>query len=173
MGHWLNVGCGTHRAPDPWINLDVHADDDHRPDLVIDPADPFAAFDARSAERVYLGHVLEHVRWPLVGDLLACVRAVLAPGGLVLATGPDVYRTVTRWRDGAEPWDLVVSVLEHADEADPGWPEAVHHWNCHETRLVGALTAAGFLDVAPSVAFDGWPVVAWSEWQCAAGGVNP
>lgn len=163
---WLNVGCGTHRAPEPWVNVDCADNDQVHPDVVVASGQRLP-FDDASAERVYLGHVLEHVAWPAVPAFLAEVRRVL--DGEVLVTGPDVYRTVHRWSDGLEPWDLVASVMEHAAPAgaDNGWPEALHHWNCHEARVVDLLERAGFADVAPTTDLSGWPVVQWSDWQCA------
>lgn len=167
----LNVGCGEHYA-EGWTNVEVS--DHHRSDLIA--RTPLPIPDA-SVEAVYLGHVLEHVPWPDVDPFLTDIRRVLQPGGMVCAVGPDVYRTIGAYRAGIEPWDLVVAVLEHADEDTPEWPGCQHHWCCHETRLVGALRTAGFTNVeavAVTVeALAGWPTVAHSSWQCAARGVAP
>lgn len=162
---YLNIGCGTHRAPSPWLNVDVHHDELHRPDLLTDPTEPFP-FDDGSAERIYLGHVLEHVKLDDLPYFLHEARRTLADDGELLAVGPDVYRTLRLWREGSEPWEMVCSVMEHA--AYPGttdWPQALHQWNCHEERVVEMLSYAGFeptqLDSPP----EGWPVVQWSAWQ--------
>lgn len=167
----LNVGVGTHYA-EGWVNVDAMRNDWTHPDvLCLDLPFRGGAFD-----RIYLGHVLEHVPWPAVPAFLAGVIRVLAPDGEILATGPDARRTMRLWKQGALPDDLMWSVLEHADEASDDWPEAVHHWNCHEERMTTALQRAG-LDAAPfepytsnpnlAPGFDGWPVVNWSGWQCA------
>jgi hypothetical protein len=169
----LNLGCGRHRAPEPWVNLDVHSDEHHCPDVVVDPEDPFGGFGVANVDRIYLGHVLEHVRWTDVPELLDGALTALKPGGMLLATGPDVYRTIKLWREGAVPWDLVESVLEHADQASTEWPQAVHWWNCSEERLVTALIAAGFGIQETGVPPGGWPVVGWSGWQCAALAFRP
>lgn len=173
-GLWLNLGCGTHHAAAPWLNTDTVANDNTHPDLVVTPADPVPFPDA-SADRVYLGHVLEHIEHARVPGFLADVHRVLRPGAELLVTGPDVYRTITRWRDGAEPWVLVCSVLEHA--ALPGstdWPEALHQWNCHEARVLEFLADAGFVDLVPMVEPPtGWPVVNWSAWQCCVHARRP
>jgi hypothetical protein len=72
------------------------------------------------------------------------------------------------------------AVIEHARiraDLDGDWPEARHHWNCTEARMVMALDAAGFTDVravqVPGIELDaligeGWPVVGPAGWQCAA-----
>ena len=168
----LNLGCGNHYAPPPWVNADVT--DQVRCDVIVDRADPFATFPDESCERVYLGHVLEHVPWPEVAGLLGEVARVLVPGGEVMVVGPDIYRTIDRYRQGLEPWDIVDAVLDHADRDSADWPGCHHQWSCHEARVVTALTGAGFLDV---VAFPvrpehtvGWPTTAHSEWQCGARG---
>lgn len=166
---WLNVGCGSHRAPSPWWNVDTVRNGNTKPDQIVAPGTALP-FPDGSCERIYLGHVLEHVAWPDVPRFLTDVRRLL--DGHLLVTGPDVYRTLEEWRAGRLGWDLVTSVLEHAahPERDNGWPEALHHWNCTEGRVVEALHLAGFTDVEPVSIFGldgGWPVVGPSAWQMA------
>ena len=50
-----------------------------------------------------------------------------------------------------------------------------HCWNCYEDRVVRLLSDAGF-DNVEAVAIDpealaGWPVVAFTQHQCAVKGV--
>lgn len=163
----LNVGCGTHYA-EGWVNVDAMRNDWTHPDILcLDLPFRDGAFD-----RIYLGHVMEHVPWPHVPAFLDGVIRVLAPEGEILATGPDARRTMQLWKLGQLPDDLMWSVLEHADEASDDWPEAVHHWNCHEERMENVLADAGLAVLAHPVAeiydgWEGWPVVNWSGWQCA------
>lgn len=166
----LNLGPGEHYA-DGWVNLD--ASGAVRCDQIVDGAAPFAGFADGCAQAVYLGHVLEHVWWPDVVPLLGEVRRVLRPGGTVLVTGPDMVRLIHRFAEGLEPWWLVEQAMEHADRTDPAWPEASHKWDCHEGRVIDALVAAGFVDVAATLEFDGWPVTNWSDWQCAVRASTP
>lgn len=167
----LNVGCGTHYA-DGWVNTDAVESTDTHPDVRATGHD--FPFTTGTFEQVYLGHVLEHVPWPDVEAFLTEVRRVLQPGGRVLATGPDVFRMLHEWDAGRESWELCIDTLEHQDRQSDYWPEAVHKWNCHETRLAAVLTAAGFIDVAPAgEPFDTWPVVDWSAWQCAVQATAP
>lgn len=174
----LNLGPGTHYAHG-WDNLDVAAAAAAgiRCDTIVDGAAPFAGFATGSAAQVNLSHVLEHVPWPKVHELLTDVYRVLAPGGRVLAVGPDVFRSLEQWKAGTGqmPWDLLTVILEHADQNDGEWLESVHWWNCHSERLLGALRRAGFADVyePPYAEFADWPIQNWSGWQCAAFGTKP
>lgn len=190
MSVWVNVGCGPWRAPDPWINLDVHADDRIRPDVIVDnPARPCAGFARGSVERIYLGHVLEHVPVDELPAFLADLRRALTPGGKVGVVGPDILRAIVRWHDGLEPWDLVMATLEGpdyypadhgfqiADRPELSWREARHWWNCTEARVVTVLADAGFVDVVAhpldAASLDEWPLVARDRWQCAVTATNP
>lgn len=168
----LNVGCGPHRAASPWWNVDVVRDGATQPDQIVPRGQPLP-FPDGSCEKVYLGHLLEHVPWPQVPAFLADVRRLLTPAGEVLAVGPDVYRTIRGWHEGRETWELVESVLEHsAPQDDLGqWAEARHWWNCEEARLTAALAAA-FGEARPVALddplLDSWPLVGRAPWQCAA-----
>lgn len=168
----VNVGCGPHRAPAPWWNLDLVDNDVVHPDQVVEP-DDWLPFPVHSLERIYLGHILEHVPWSDVPGFLGAVRAGLTGGGEVCIVGPDVNRTLASWHFDVVPWSLVERVLEHAEpQPDLGdWPGARHEWNCTEQRVADALTAAGFVDVRPTpidpYALEGWPVVSFDTWQCA------
>lgn len=183
---WLNVGCGPFRAPEPWVNLDVHVSDSIRPDVVVeDPDRPLAGWGDGTVDRVYLGHVLEHIAWPDVPEFLADIRRALHPDGEVCAVGPDVFRAIRRWRDGLDPegWQLIESILEGPWDRDydtdgyglierlPAWPQARHQWNSYEKRVVVAFHLAGFSHaegrpIDPD-ALGGWPLVAYTQWQCA------
>lgn len=174
-GLWLNYGSGPWPAPAPWLNADVVENDEIKPDLIIDPDLPLP-FESGSVERVYLGHVLEHIPWDQIPAKLADIRRVLADDGEVLVVGPDVYRTIERYKTGDEPWNIVVAVLEDAVHFQPvegDWPGARHAFNAHEARIVGALTAAGFSNVRAldldetNPEFADFPVTSFARWQCA------
>lgn len=173
---WLNVGCGTHRAPDPWWNIDtirlvgghIPAAERIDPDEIVDPGKPLP-YDDGSCERVFLSHVLEHIPWEGVPDFLRDVRRVAS--GKIMLVGPDTYRTIEAYRAGTEPWHIVEAVLEHKAYPDDmaEWPGALHHWNCHEARVLEVLARTGW-DATPidDAELDGWPVVGWNRrWQFA------
>lgn len=181
---WLNVGCGPHRAPAPWINLDVHRGGTVDPDVIVaDNMRPCADWADGTVDRIYLGHVLEHVPMDELGPFLADLQRALRPGGEIAVVGPDVLRTIERWHAGQEPWELVVSTLEGpdyypadgghqiADNPAAGWRYARHWWNCTEARVVRILVNTGFVDVtARTLTADHlaeWPVVGYAPWQMA------
>jgi len=184
---WVNVGCGPHRAPKPWINLDCHQGDNVQPDVLVDAERPLASFT--DIDRVYLGHVLEHVPWPEVPGFLGDIERALAPAGELCIVGPDVLRIIRRWHEGLDPegWPLVESCLENpwgrcyeeegygvteGIEPDNQWKYARHWWNCYEGRVVYALAKhTSLVDVTPQPIdqkhLGRWPLVAYTQWQCA------
>jgi SAM-dependent methyltransferase len=174
-GQRINIGCGPWYAED-WVNLDVVKDPTYGivPDIVMDRFDELP-FDDRSVTAVYMGHVLEHVRWDdRLQPYLAEVRRVLTPGGRVCVVGPDVRKGVKQWKRGDMPWDMLVDALFENEAGSPGmgmWEGHRHQWNCSEGRVIFALEAAGFMNVhgvaLGSRELDFWPIVSRVDWQCA------
>jgi|JI9StandDraft_1071089.scaffolds.fasta_scaffold70458_2 predicted SAM-dependent methyltransferase len=163
----LNVGCGEFSRPG-WLNTDFDPSYAHpgHDFLQTTPEEPFP-FPDDTFERVYCGHVIEHVPYADVPYFLANVRRILRPGGELCVVGPDTFKTLHEWHAGREPWDLVTRVLEshHVLTSDDR-----HHWNCEEGRMVGLLQRAGFttevFDMStPQSQLSTWPVVAYTAWQ--------
>ena len=183
----LNAGCGTHYAKG-WVNTDVWASDTTKPDVVVAPGEPYP-FEENYFDGVFLGHVLEHIPWPEVPAFLEDISRVVKPGAPILVVGPDVYKTIQRWKDGQEPWWMVESVLEHQDRnwqperEGEWWDGAHHHWNCHEARVEKLLNGIGFTNITnvyddipndangkswhDAVTDITWPVVGKYYWQLA------
>lgn len=165
----LNVGCGPHYA-DGWHNVDaISGEYDTHPDQVVAIGEPLP-FPDQSCERIYLGHLLEHIGWERLAAFLADCRRLLPPEGELLAIGPDLYRATQMWHEGAVGWDLVTDIMEHAGYADGRYEPLRHHWNCHEERVVWLLTECGFSAKAlpmDSPELEGWPYVSRASWQCA------
>ncbi len=186
----LNVGCGPHYAAG-WVNTDVVETDLIRPDQVVQAGDPFP-FDKGTFERIYLGHVLEHVPWERLPVFLDEVRRVLKPGGWLMVVGPDTLRTLELYRTGGADIEQLMPVIEgpgawlHGQGYEPlRWGSDRHHWNCYEQRVVDVLTDAGFDEVTPygidgagrlpesEIRAAGWPLVDGSPRQFAVHGRNP
>jgi len=196
-GKFLNVGCGTHYV-EGWVNVDVWEDDSTKPDVVVANNEPYP-FESNYFDAVYLGHVLEHIKWDSLPQFMDEIVRISKPGANVLAVGPDVYKTIKRWKAGNEPWDMVTSVLEHQDitaynfirnkdSSDDWWEGALHMWNCHEERVREILSQhledvqiyssliekdlpGNRLDWYDSATSIRWPIVGYWYWQCAVMGV--
>ena len=147
----LNAGCGTHYAKG-WVNCDVWQSETTKPDVLVEPNQPYP-FPDNHFDAIYLGHVIEHIDWRLVPDFLLDMRRVAKPGAPVLVVGPDVLKTIQRWREDREPWEMVLSTMEHQEHNfQPGresefWDGATHHWNCHHQRVWDILNELGFTDL--------------------------
>lgn len=142
----LNVGCAEFRK-DGWTNIDI-ADDGgigglgRKPDLIASGLD--LPFDDKTVERVFLGHVLEHVELPDAKVMVAEACRVLQAGGLCLIVGPDVVREAenvyhgTRAKMG-ERWTSSTDGFhpEHMARAD--WEAWTFFWGAHGTAGRGAL----------------------------------
>jgi len=187
MENLLNAGCGTHYAKG-WVNCDVWSSDQTKPDVVVEAGQPYP-FPDNHFDAIYLGHVIEHIDWHDVAPFLLDMRRIAKPGAPILIVGPDVYKTIQRWREDKEPWEMVISTMEHQEhnyqpEADTAfWDGATHHWNCHHQRVWDLLTGLNFTDLQDyyekipnntsmrtwkdDASGITWPVVAKWFWQFA------
>ncbi len=171
----LNLGCGPFRA-EGWVNTDVVRTAVINPDVVTPLGLPLPFPDGHF-DRVYAGHVLEHVPWDRVPALLAEVRRVTRAGGKVCVVGPDSVRVLNAWKNGEATWEQVTDIIEDSahhqyTSPDDEWDAARHHWNAHAARVVSALTVAEFREVEEvphePERMAGWPVVDFSNRnQCA------
>jgi predicted SAM-dependent methyltransferase len=152
----LNIGCGQHYA-DGWTNTDLHEAGPF-PDVVCSILS--LPFPDGSVERVYCGHVLEHVTVDDLLPALAEVRRVLANDGKLMIVGPDVNLTALH-----EP------VLLEAVAAGGGrWPGDEHRWIPTGELTLGYLEASGLFDARllfVADVSDEWPIVAREPWQFA------
>ena len=152
MKNLLNAGCGTHYAKG-WVNTDVWDDGSTtKPDIKVEPGKPYP-FEDNHFDAVFLGHVIEHIAWPEVPNFLLEMKRIAKPGAKFLVCGPDVFKTIKRWANGNEPWEMVLSTMEHQDiNTQPEieslwWDGASHHWNCHHDRVVKLLESVGFSEI--------------------------
>jgi predicted SAM-dependent methyltransferase len=174
-GLWLNLGCGDqpeHRAPAPWINVDGHAP--FLPDVVA-TLDRLP-WDENAADRIYLGHVLEHIPYAWSADhewdgwdhplerALAEVRRVLSPDGELVVVGPCIERAI---QTGQPEWLLRIIAAPVVDDQPPGLN---HAWT--PTTLLHRLALdAVFANVVEvpvtSITKPEWPNPSTAPWQCA------
>jgi hypothetical protein len=149
----VNVGCGEFPAAG-WLNLDLtHEAADRRWDIR-DGLPP----DVGPVERIYLGHVLEHLAYDEIVPMLRLMPA----GALVGVVGPDCDRAEAM---GMPPDEL--ALLEHGGGR---WSGDVHQWRSTAPLTVGLLWRAGWR-VMP-VGFEvleaeGFPLTSKIGWQFA------
>ena len=183
MAYLLNAGCGTHYA-EGWVNTDVWASETTKPDVKVEQTGPYP-FSDNTFDAVFLGHVLEHMDWSLVPNFLNDMSRIAKPDAPILIVGPDVYKTIERWKNGEEPWFMVESVLEHQDinwqpdRQHEWWNGAAHYWNCHEKRVASLLETMMFSNIQclsdsvpsgdhwedPEVPSLVWPIIQKAPWQ--------
>jgi hypothetical protein len=93
----LTVGSGPHYA-EGWINLDLNTHPDWdpanggkgQPDIIASIFD--MPFDDGEIDRVYLGHILEHLKYDKVPEALLEVKRVIKSGGEIMVVGPCIEK---------------------------------------------------------------------------------
>jgi hypothetical protein len=160
----LNVGCGNHYAPD-WVNLDLAETEDVHPDVIGDITGR-TGFNDNSAERIYLGHVLEHLAVDDVAAALAECGRLLQPDGSMMVVGPDcdlADAMLVAGSIGTVEHELVVTGAGR-------WAGDVHQWRSTGPVTTAQLRIAGFV-AEPMSVYDvddsTWPLTSQIGWQFA------
>lgn len=159
----LNIGSGDHYQ-DGWVNIDLSPT--VRADLYLDVAEGLPYQDGE-VEKIYAGHVLEHLTFGQIAVFLADVRRVLVAGGQLMVVGPDVDRCRATGN---------VELIERAVHGEHRWPGDEHLWECTEAQVEKLMGDAGMVTVPMSPGYArtfGWPLVGIDGWQCAVLGTNP
>lgn len=134
----LNLGCGEpwSHAPAPWVNVDVRPEAE--PDLLADiTALPCAE---TSIERIYAGHVLEHLAYLDVLPALKHWFTLLVPGGDMLLVGPDADKTRRLVAAGVITAERAASNDGASDDPNP----ATHSWFTSARQVLPLAWEAGF-----------------------------
>lgn len=155
---YLNLGCGMHK-PDGWHNVDIWAA--CAPDMVADAVT--LGLPAGSVGRIYLGHLLEHIDYGKVDDLVYNVWRMLEPGGYVCAVTIDADR-VDRMADPLL-WELVNKGTDEERSDRHGQ----RRWSCTGRELVNVMSN-WFGNTQPidlGRVRPAFPLVSDVHWQCA------
>jgi predicted SAM-dependent methyltransferase len=145
-GPKLHLGCGTNIVPG-WINLDANPPHGaHGWDAAQD-----LPFETGSASLIYAEHLIGHLAPPGIMRLLRDCYRVLAPGGILRLSTPDLQTLIDAYVEG-----------RRSDWRDVGWVpatlcdllnEGMRSWGNQyvfdRPRLVDCLHQAGFGQVAP------------------------
>lgn len=153
----LNVGCGEFRA-EGYVNIDTNDTGGPQPDIKASVLD--LPFTAGSFDKVYAGHVLEHLELADIPKALDEVKRVLASDGTFVVVGPDLDRAYKDFPG------MVDSIL-HGDHR---WEGDEHTWESTETATVKLLEDSGWITrTVPieSSELNEWPVTSRIGWQFA------
>jgi predicted SAM-dependent methyltransferase len=142
----LNWGCGSHVASG-WINSDIK--DGAGIDLVADIREGLPLAD-ESMDCVVSVHALPEFAYPEIGVVLAELRRVLVPGGVLRLVLPDLLKGIEAFQRGDPDYFLV----DPAEVSSPGGRFVVHMlWYGYSRTLFTVdfveelLAKAGFVDV--------------------------
>ncbi len=161
----VNLGCGEF-APEGWVNIDLGANEWVHPTVIADVSKPLP-FKRGSIDRLYAGHVLEHL--DKTDALVALIdwKAYLSPQGTLLVVGPDVHLAYEMMlRKEIEP-DEFTDIRFGARR----WPGDEHRWKSTEQETVVLLQIAGWAsqhaDIWPLFTSGEWPIASGTGWQFA------
>lgn len=156
----INVGCGEFRA-DGWVNVDMtNEDGGPQPDIVASALDlPFAD---GTVDRLYAGHVLEHLTPEDVVLALKEFQRVIGTDGKAMIVLPDLDVAEAKYDA-----DLIDAIRYGGDR----WAGDKHLWESRPSNFAPMLVEAGLPDatlvsIASLVGTD-WPVTAYVDWQYA------
>lgn len=155
----LNLGCGGHYSAEPWVNVDVYHGPGCYPDVRADVTKRLPFADG-SAEAVYCGHLLEHIKPEDMSAALAEIRRVLHRRGRLLIVGPDIGKAAAN----PEWHPLLLPIIEGGSR----WPGDEHQWTPTAALTLGfvqpVFPRAEEVDLAT---LTGWPIVDYASWQFA------
>jgi predicted SAM-dependent methyltransferase len=146
----LHLGSGA-RLLDGWANLDING----RGTLVWDLRKPLP-LETGKVRFVYTEHFIEHIKRDDAVRLFSHARRVMAPGGIVRVSTPDLGKLIEDYRAGR------LVRMDHG-----GWfpetpcrmvNEAMHMWG-----HVFVYDQAELVDVLQECGFEGVRRVKWGE----------
>lgn len=125
----LNLGCG-HTPLCGYVNIDAYASE-------ADVHGDIRLLEYHDVDEVLMSHVLEHISWREVPDLLKHVHGWMRPKGLLTVEVPDMGR-------------ILPDAMRNPDWIRYVWGSQEHEGECHRTgftvhTLTKVLHDAGFV----------------------------
>lgn len=156
----LNVGSGQHYA-EGWLNVDaIPTDKGKQPDMLLHIQDFVSVFFEQAFTKVYVGHVLEHIRWP---DLTEVILNLGYVGQKIMVVGPCLEKAIA----SNQPPELIDGIRASEEIDYHPWS---HKWTPTEERTAEAIREAGYephiIPVA-EVRRPEWPNPSTAGWQTA------
>lgn len=156
----INVGSGQHYAKG-WLNVDViPTDKGQQPDLLIDILDFPFVFAEHEFKKAYVGHVLEHIAWDDLPQVIGCLAYVAKT---VMVVGPCIHLAEVT----GQPQELIDGIRAPEDPDDHPWG---HKWTPTEGLTAAAIREAGYEPhIVPvgNVKRPEWPNPSTAAWQTA------
>ena len=136
----LHIGCGEIAAPG-FVNIDAR----RYPHVHLVTKDLFRlhAVPDGQASLVYMCHVLEHVPYAQLDQVLREMRRVLAPGGKLRLSVPDFELVLSIYEQSARNPDAIVGPLMGGQD----YAFNFHYNVFSEANLMPALRRTGFAEV--------------------------
>lgn len=158
--NWLHIGSGPWYA-EGWMNVDVVS-----PGPGFRDPDVFASifdlpFEDGRFDKIYMGHILEHIPLDQIDAALAELKRVAAPGCAVCVVGPCMDLATAQ----GEPQWLLDAIQAHDD------PPGGHAWTATSALTQTALESGGLtVQEVPvsTIKPPTWCNPNWvALWQCA------
>lgn len=160
----LNIGCGEYHA-DGWLNIDLHDKDMRHPDIEMDCTKELPG-EIGTVDRIYAGHVLEHIAFEDVPAALNLWWEYARPGCELFVVGPDCDRGDEWVRRGKLTSAEGLKITKHYSDT----PGRSHLWNASESNTLALLNDSLWSHprAMPIVSVPNtWPVTSRIGWQFA------
>ncbi len=139
----LHLGCGD-IALKGWINLDI---DSPVADVLHDLTKPLP-FDDGSVRYIFAEHMIEHIEYAEAENLLSECRRVLAPGGVVRMTTPDLAWLATTYLSSiTNLWGDLWQPRSPCALLNEGMRSWGHRYLYDRAELRALFLSCGFKDV--------------------------
>lgn len=162
----INVGCGEFPTPG-WLNLDLTH---HAADRTWDVTDGLPPEIDEPIDRIYAGHVFEHIEKDSVGPVLELWREhpMVTCHTLLAIVGPDCPRARAMHKEGKISEADLNLIVNGAGR----WNGDEHLWETNGGEIYNIARAAGWGVAQPYdlklLMLDGWPVASLVKLQFGA-----
>lgn len=163
----INVGCGQYPVPG-WLNLDVSYSGADRQWDAVNGLPPDID---EPIERIYAGHVLEHIEKDLVTPMLTSwlEHPQVTTNTLMAIVGPDCDLAKDWVTDGR----MTRQAYEEMESGGGGeWAGDSHLWRSTSKETYTLVRDSGWGIVTPYnlglLSLDGWPLTSLIGWQFGA-----
>jgi predicted SAM-dependent methyltransferase len=118
----LNIGSGQRRfdVSEGWVNIDAVSRPGQVPDLLLDVGNDPLPYEDETIDYVVLHQVYEHFGLGEGHALVKECHRVLAPGGSLIITVPDMEALARRWLAGELEDYLYMVNVYGAYQGEPG-----------------------------------------------------